>query len=86
MKHYIAAGFDPARFWGITPRLYALEMQGAVMRDQREKALVYWGAMLPNMKKPPTFEQFTGYQPSRAERIKRWVEAWDKADASLRRH
>ena len=56
------------------------------MRDQREKALVYWGAMLPNMKKPPTFEQFTGYQPSRAERIKRWVEAWDKADASLRRH
>lgn len=33
---YVAAGFDPAAFWGITPRLFDLHMRGAVKRLERE--------------------------------------------------
>jgi hypothetical protein len=33
---YVSAGFDPARFWQLTPRLYAAEMAGARMRLERE--------------------------------------------------
>lgn len=86
MKHYIAAGFDPARFWDLTLRLYVLEMEGAAERTRNERAMVWWGAMMPHMKKPPDFEKFVGIPPDRNERIRRWVEAWDRADASLRRH
>lgn len=59
---YIGAGFDPARFWELTPRLYVHEMAGAVERDRRAKALVWWGAMMPHMKQPPEFHEFTGLQ------------------------
>jgi len=38
LTSYIAAGFDPARFWEITPRLYAHEMAGAIERDRRDRA------------------------------------------------
>ena len=66
MKNYIAAGFDPARFWEITPRLYTLEMDGAADRMKREKSMIWWGAMMPHMKKPPTFEDFTGFKTKAA--------------------
>ena len=33
---YVAAGFDPAQFWTITPRMYDLHMQGAVRRIERD--------------------------------------------------
>lgn len=33
---YIAAGFDPLAFWGLTPRLFDLHMQGAQARIERE--------------------------------------------------
>lgn len=36
MIDYIAAGFDPAAFWGLTPRMMDLHMQGAVRLLQRE--------------------------------------------------
>ena len=32
----MAAGFDPAAFWCITPRLYDLHMRGALKRLERE--------------------------------------------------
>lgn len=86
LKHYIAAGFDPARFWKITPRLYALEMDGAAERRKQERSMVWWGAMMARMEKPPTFEKFTGIEPDRETLVQRWVEAWDRADAALRRH
>ena len=57
-EDYIAAGFDPARFWELTPRLMVLEMDGAARRHERERALIWWGAMMPHMKKPPRFEEF----------------------------
>lgn len=33
---YTAAGFDPLAFWGLTPRLFDLHMQGAKERLARE--------------------------------------------------
>jgi hypothetical protein len=79
LKSYIAAGFDPARFWEITPRLFALEMAGAVDRDRRARALVWWGAMMPHMKKPPGFHDFTGIEKP-APRKRDWradLAAWE---------
>lgn len=55
---YIAAGFPAERFWTITPRLYVTEMEGARLRIKRERALVWAGAMLGRMDKPPTLAQF----------------------------
>ena len=83
MKSYIAAGFDPARFWKLTPRLFVLEMEGAGERDKRERALIWWGAMMPHLKDPPKFEHFTGIQPDRNIRVEQWVKAWDRADRAL---
>jgi hypothetical protein len=40
---YISAGFDPARFWKITPRLLMLEMQGA-MRRREMRRVEMWEA------------------------------------------
>jgi len=63
LKNYIAAGFDPAAFWGLTPREYAIHLEGAELREQRARSLVWWTAMMPHMKKPPSFEKFVGLQP-----------------------
>jgi hypothetical protein len=38
------------------------------------------------MKEPPTYEKFTGYQPDKREQLRRFVEAWDRVDAGLRRN
>lgn len=67
MKGYVGAGLDPARFWDITPRLMALEMDGARLREQRARELTWFGAMLPNLKKIPTLRDFAGYGPAPAQ-------------------
>jgi hypothetical protein len=88
LQNYIAAGFDPARFWDITPRLFLIEMEGAALRMRRERELVWWGAMLPHLKKPVSFEQFVGVADpvqSRADRVRQFHAAWDKIDAALAR-
>lgn len=85
LRSYIAAGFDPARFWDLTPRLYAVEMAGAGDRAKRERALVWWGGMISRAAEPPDFEAFTGCRPDKATAIKRWAAAWDKVDAGLGR-
>lgn len=36
---YIAAGFDPAAFGRLTPRLYQLHMNGAIKRIERDADL-----------------------------------------------
>lgn len=82
---YIGAGLDPARFWEITPRLMAIEMGGAWKRHQRDLAGIWAGAMLPHMKKPPTYAEFVGVPVDRATRILEWERAWDRLDASLAR-
>lgn len=58
LESYIAAGFDPARFWAITPAMYAIEMKGAARRLEIERSHVWWGAMLPHLKDPPSFADF----------------------------
>lgn len=51
---------DPARFWEITPRLYHTEMNGAARRIERERSHVWWSAMMPHLKKPPSHDEFCG--------------------------
>ena len=33
-------------------------MEGADLRAQNDRALVWWGAMMPHLKKPPAFDEF----------------------------
>lgn len=83
MKHYIAAGFDPARFWDITLRLYSLEMEGAIQRIENRRGEVWFAAMLPHLKETPSLHEFmTGAKDKRADLIK-CIDAWDKIDRAL---
>lgn len=67
MIEYIAAGFDPSGFGRLTPRLFDLQMRGAVKRIEREADLAnhqsYNIAALINAAmagKLPKFEQVFG--------------------------
>jgi hypothetical protein len=41
-------------------------MEGAAARLERERAMVWWGAMMPRLRNPPSFSEFTGTkQPER---------------------
>lgn len=82
---YIGAGLDPARFWDITPRMMATEMGGAAKRHQRDLAGIWAGAMLPYMKKPPSYAEFVGVTVDRTARTREWERAWDRLDAALAR-
>ena len=77
---------DPARFWDVTPRLLEIEMRGARIRLDRERELTWWGAMLPNMKKPIPLEQFMGKPVNETERVRRFHSAWDMIDRAMARH
>jgi hypothetical protein len=39
-------------------------MTGAAEKERRARALVWWGAMLPHLKKTPGFDQFVGVAKS----------------------
>lgn len=65
---YVASGLPPDRFWTLTLRLYATEMRGAAERTKHERALVWWGAMMPLMKKKPGFDEFVGIKKARPVR------------------
>jgi hypothetical protein len=45
-------------------------MIGAVEREQRNRAMVWWGAMMPHLKQPPGFAEFTGI--ARPEPARDW--------------
>lgn len=79
LEDYIAAGLDPARFWDLTPRLYMIEMRGADRRARIERAYVWWGAMLPHLKKPMSLQDFV--DPPRVERIQTPVQMQAMCDA-----
>lgn len=58
-------------------------MEGAALRIEREREMVWWGAMLPHLKKPVELKKFVGHRDkpkTRAERIKAFHAAWDKID------
>jgi hypothetical protein len=42
-------------------------MDGAAARLRREREMVWWGAMMPHMKRPPTLERFVA-PPRKVER------------------
>lgn len=82
---YISAGLPPERFWQITPRLLALEMAGAQRRLAREREMVWFSAMMPHLKTPPSLQNFVGRVEAPAERAARFHAAWDKVDRALSR-
>lgn len=68
---YVGAGLPPERFWGLTPRLYLIEMQGAAERMRRERALAWDSAVIAREGvKLPDRDKFVGLsalaQPARA--------------------
>lgn len=75
---------DPARFWEITPRLLDLEFKAAKARIRRERELVWWGAMLPNLKQPVALDKFIGGPADEISRVRQFHDAWDRIDRSLR--
>jgi hypothetical protein len=60
----VAAGFDPAAFWGLTPRVYLVQMRGARKRAEAEaradRVLAYNTAALQRAKKLPRASEFIG--------------------------
>ena len=85
LTHYIAAGFDPARFWDITPRLFSTEMDGAAKLSENRRAEIWMTAMLPHMAKPIPFQEFvTGKKDERSELLK-CLAQWDAVDRALMR-
>jgi len=62
LQAYVAAGFDPAAFWSLTPRLYFVQMQGArdrLQREQRDRSWLAWHvAALMRADQIPDFTQF----------------------------
>lgn len=58
-------------------------MRGAEQRMQRERALVWAGALLPYQKKPPSFQDFVGIKPDRAAYVREFEDRWDRLDACL---
>lgn len=83
LSNYIAAGFDPAAFWRLTPRLYVAHMHGAAARmgrEHKERAwLAYHTAYLPLQKKAVKLEDLSGGAKAKP-RKKTWAEqlaAWE---------
>jgi len=63
-------------------------MEGAAIRMQREREMVWYGAMLPHLKKTIQLADFAGKvaEPSsREDRAKRFHAAWDRIDRALAR-
>lgn len=62
MRSYAAAGFDPAAFWHLTPRLYLAHMRGAsdrLEREHRDRAWLAWHVeALHRQKTLPDAEKF----------------------------
>ena len=65
---YVAAGFEPAAFWKLTPRLYQVHMRGAHERMQREHDARVWlawhTAFLPQAKRKPRYEDLLSKKPA----------------------
>lgn len=61
LENYVAAGFDPAAFWGLSPRLYVAHMAGAQRRAEMAHndamRLAYTTAVLTRVKTMPKLEK-----------------------------
>jgi hypothetical protein len=85
LRTWIAAGGDPGRFWDLTPRLFALEMDGMAERRRLARGDLWWGAMLPHLKRAPSFNEFVGTTPQRQRSVADCVAAWEKVQAAMMR-
>ncbi|MFC3059516.1 hypothetical protein [Paenirhodobacter populi] len=66
----------------------AVEMEGAAIRLEREREMVWFSAMLPYLERPVTLKAFVGRKEapkSRAARVKAFHAAWDRIDRALGR-
>ena len=72
LADYTAAGFDPAAFWGLSPRLYLAQMRGAherLKREQEGRAWLAWhGAALERSKKLPDLRRFVTGRSAKPQR------------------
>jgi len=58
-------------------------MDGAALRYERQRRDIWFGAMLPNLEKVPSLEEFaTGKRDSQAD-IAKCIAAWDAVDRAL---
>lgn len=60
-------------------------MQGAARRMQRERELVWFGAMLPHFKQPIPLDKFVGGPVDDTARVRDFHDAWDRVDRALAR-
>jgi hypothetical protein len=58
-------------------------MEGASLREQRNRANIWWGAMLSRMPEPVPFNEFTGIQPDKRAALRECILGWDKVDRAL---
>lgn len=89
LLNYIAAGFSPADFWGLTIRLYDLHMRGAMQRLKRESesrnrqayntAALSGGAFAGEL---PDFDQVFGHDAEESEQSEDQIVANAKAWAA----
>lgn len=67
LQAYVAAGFDPAAFWFLTPRLYLVQMRGVrdrLKREQEDRAWSAWHiAALSRVETLPEYSVFVGDRP-----------------------
>ncbi|MCL4065344.1 hypothetical protein M3484_01975 [Pseudomonas sp. GX19020] len=61
------------------------ELKGARARRRYEREMIWWGAMLPYLKKPFPLEKFAGTDQSPKERAQAFHDAWGKIDRALER-
>ncbi len=63
-------------------------MEGAALRLEREREMIWWGAMLPHLKKSVDLKTFVGHREvakTKAERVREFHRAWDMIDRALGR-
>jgi len=60
-------------------------MEGAVQRRENRMAEVWFTAMLPRFKKPPSLKEFISGGNDRRSDLVQCLSAWDKIDRALSR-
>lgn len=58
-------------------------MDGAKIRMQNKRSLVWWGAMMPTRRYPPKHDEFAGVKAERKSDILACIAAWDRIDRAL---
>jgi len=83
LEQYVGVGLDPSVFWALTPALYAIHLDGAVRRLDREAREMAWAvwhvAALSRAKKLPRLDRFIPGKNNVAPKSPTWqaqLAAW----------